>query len=112
MNNCYVEPMRKPFDREALDHAMVAYLPVQGLGCQNCINRVYNSLLRVDGVLVCTFDELTAVVAYDPQQITPSDLVEAVATAGNDSRHHYSAYIMSLSPLSTIVIGRQNTAKS
>ena len=37
MNDCYIEPIRKPFKREALNTAMVAYLAVRGIGCPHCV---------------------------------------------------------------------------
>jgi len=37
-------------------------------------------------------------VAYDPALVGPSDLVNAVLGAGNDTRHQYRAEILDLRP--------------
>lgn len=91
--NCHVDPIEKPLDREALDTAMIAYLAVWGMGCPRCAMRVRNGLLNQDGVLMADvyLERGIAKAAYDPQQITTDDLVLAVASAGNDGRHHYQA---------------------
>ncbi len=90
-DNCHVEPLDKPLDEAALDTAMAAYLSVGGMGCPRCAQRVRNGLLSLDGVLLADvlLDRGLAAAAYDPQQLSPDDLVGAVAGAGNDGRHHY-----------------------
>lgn len=100
MSDCHIEAITKTFDPEALDSAWVAYLAVQGIGCPRCVIRVSNSLLSLEGVLICIFEECTAAVAYDPKLVTPHDLLEAVAVAGNDGHHHYQATVWFNSPLS------------
>ena len=93
MGDCHVEPLQKPLDRGALAHAQVAYLAVSGMGCPRCATRVNNSLLALDGVLVSeiVLAESLAAVAYDAERVTPADLVQVVADAGNDGRHRYAA---------------------
>jgi len=93
--NCHVEPVEKPLDEAALSNAMAAYLNVSGMGCPRCATRVRNGLLSVDGVLLADvfLEQNVAAAAYDPQRVSPSDLVNAVANSGNDGRHHYQAEV-------------------
>ena len=95
-HNCHVEPLEKPIDREALQDAQVAYLAVWGMGCQRCAMRVRNGLLSLDGALMVEvqLQQSVAVVAYDPDQVTTENLLQAVAGAGNDGRHHYEAQVL------------------
>jgi copper chaperone len=91
-----VTPVDKAVDPETLVQAETAFLLIQGMGCPVCAMRVHNGLLRLDGVLAVEV-ALTpglARVRYDPAQVTPEAFPEAVAEAGNDSPHHYSAHIL------------------
>ena len=103
--NCHVEPLEKPLDQAALSTAMVAYLAVRGMGCPRCAMRVHNGLLSLDGVLLANvfLEEGITVVAYDPDQVAVGDLVMAVASAGNDGRHHYQARGISLVPAAQVL---------
>ena len=98
--NCHVEAVEKPLDREALASSQVAFLAVWGMGCPRCAMRVHNGLLRLDGVLLVEvmLERGLAGVAYIPAQVEPSDLVHAVAEAGNDGRHHYQAEVVKVVP--------------
>lgn len=93
---CHVEPIEKPFDQSALHTAQVAYLSVSGMGCPRCATRVRNGLLMLEGVLLAdvTLEMMIAAVAYDPGQVTPSALKQAVTEAGNDGRHHYRVEVI------------------
>ncbi len=99
--NCQVEPLEKPLDRDALSTAMVAYLAVEGMGCPRCAMRVRNGLLGIDGVLLVEVQLVQgiAAAAFDPKRITQSDLVAAVVGAGNDGRHHYQAEFIKQVPI-------------
>lgn len=105
MGDCHVEALQKPLDRDALAQAQAVYLAVSGMGCPRCATRVNNSLLRLDGVLVSevVLEDCLAAVAYDPAVVTPSDLIEAVADAGNDDRHRYTARILAQMPASEVL---------
>jgi copper chaperone CopZ len=100
-DECYVEPLEKPLDEAALESAMAAYLAVGGMGCPRCALRVRNGLLSLEGVLLADvlLEDCVAVAAYDPNRVTPEDLVQAVANAGNDGRHHYWAQVMAVMPV-------------
>jgi copper chaperone CopZ len=55
----------------------------------SCVTRVNNGLLGLDGVVL---EENLVLVAYDPEMVTPLDLIQVVADAGPD--HCYSARIL------------------
>jgi copper chaperone CopZ len=97
---CYVEPVAKPLDREALSSARAAYLAVSGMGCPNCAARVRNGLLSLEGVLLAEIqlEQGVAATAYDPQRVTVEDLIHAVSQSGNDGRHHYFARLLEEMP--------------
>ncbi len=98
--DCHVEPLEKPLDEQALESAQAAYLAVSGMGCPNCAARVRNGLLSVEGVLLVdvNLEMNIAAAAFDPQRVSPDDLTQAVAAAGNDGRHHYEAKVLKVVP--------------
>ena len=71
----------------------VAYLKISGMGCPKCEERVRAALLRLDGVALADvrLSAKLAGILYDPQQVTPTELVAAVAAAGDDGIHKYSS---------------------
>lgn len=95
-DNCHVEPVSKPINMEELLNSKAAYLAVSGMGCASCAMRVRNGLLSLDGVLLAEIqlERGIATVAYDPQTLTTQDLIQAVASSGNDGRHHYWARLI------------------
>jgi len=94
--NCHVDAVEKPLDKDALSTAQAAFLGVSGMGCPTCATRVRNGLLSLGGVLYADvyLQDSVAAVAYDPDQVTPDSLITAVFQAGNDGRHHYQAQIL------------------
>jgi copper chaperone CopZ len=103
--DCQVYPVEKSFDPHALENAMAAYLVVQGMGCPRCAIRVRNGLLSLDGVLLAEvqLEQGIAAAAFDPQRVTLDDLITAVASAGNDGRHHYQAELIREAPAMDVV---------
>jgi Cu+-exporting ATPase len=101
LENCQVEPLENPLDQDALANAMAAYLAVYGMGCPRCAMRVRYGLLGLDGVLLAEvhLEKGIAAAAFDPNRVTPSELVAAVAGAGNDGRHHYQAEFIKQVPI-------------
>ena len=101
LENCQVEPLEKPLDRDALANSMAAYLMVYGMGCPRCAMRVRNGLLGLDGVLLAEvhLENGIAVSAFDPNRVAPADLVAAVVGAGNDGRHQYQAKFIKQVPI-------------
>lgn len=98
--NCHVDPVEKPLDKQALESAQAAILGVAGMGCPTCAMRVRNGLLQLDGVLLTQIflEQGVAAVAFDDGRIAADALVAAVGAAGNDGRHHYVAHILHTMP--------------
>jgi len=95
--NCYVEPIYKDVvSADQLQTADTATLVVWGMGCENCVTRVRNSLLTLDGVFGVDvyLNMAVAEVSYNQEKISAHQLVEAVSTAGNDGRHQYRAELV------------------
>jgi len=71
-------------------------LAVAGMGCPTCVNRVYNALARTRGVLDVdvSLESASARVVFDRAWVDGVDLVQAVASAGNDGRHSYRAVLI------------------
>ena len=94
--NCYVEPIYKTTSLDQFKNAEVATLAVSGMGCENCVTRVRNSLLELEGVYgVDVFLNMAlAEVRYESKKLSPDALVKAVSSAGNDGRHHYRAELI------------------
>ncbi len=94
--NCHVAPIQKDVSVEDQNAAQMVILAVWGLGCENCANRVRNSLLRLDGVVSADVGLAhgLALVDYVPSKTNLNDILLAVAAAGNDGHHHYRAEIV------------------
>ena len=95
--NCYVEPIYKNMpSTEQLQNAEQITLTISGMGCPNCANRVHNKLISLEGVYgVGVYLHMAlAVVIFDQNKLTPSQLITAVSQAGNDGRHDYRAQLL------------------
>ncbi len=58
-------------------------LPVQGMTCASCANRIERKLNRLDGVSASVnYATERAAVEYDPAQVSPDELVGTVEAAG------------------------------
>lgn len=92
-DNCHVEPVQKTVTPEERKTVKRVLLTVQGMGCSNCAMRVRNSLVALKGVINADVDHATgtAEVEFNPHIVAIPALVGAVAQAGNDGRHAYSA---------------------
>lgn len=95
--NCYVEPIYKTTSLDQFKNAEIATLAVWGMGCENCVTRVRNSLLTLEGVYgVDVFLNMAlAEVRYDSRKVSAEALANAVTSAGNDGRHNYRAELIS-----------------
>ena len=62
-------------------------LRVEGMTCPSCVHRVDVALRDLDGIqkVQVRLREGRVLVAHDPSQSTPQDLVEALRTAGYPS---------------------------
>ncbi|MGI9021293.1 MAG: heavy metal translocating P-type ATPase [Solirubrobacterales bacterium] len=62
-------------------------LPIEGMTCSSCANRIERRLNRLEGVdATVNFATERAFVEFDPAQIVPERLVEAVEEAGYTAR--------------------------
>jgi copper chaperone len=95
-DNCYVEPVYKKPTTDQIRNSDSALLAIEGMGCQNCVTRVRNSLLSLNGVYAADvyLNMAMAEVSYDSEKVTGEMLMEAVSQAGNDGRHEYRAEIV------------------
>ena len=58
-------------------------LPVEGMTCAACANRIERRLNKLDGVEASVnYATAAASVDYDPAAVQPEQLVEAVEAAG------------------------------
>lgn len=93
---CYVEPVQKEVSAADQNAAQMVILAVWGLGCENCANRVRNSLLHLDGVVSADIGIAHGLVLVDyvPSKTSVDEILHAVTAAGHDGRHHYRAEII------------------
>lgn len=91
--SCHVEPRESYADFSELSADYTAYFRIEGMGCQNCANRVKNGLLALQGVHMAevSLQEGVAGVVYNPDLHSPPALENAIFNAGNDGRHLYYA---------------------
>ena len=97
--NCHVEPIQKTVLESVLRNADTILLAVSGMGCPNCAARVRNGLVSLDGVHHAEIYLEAGIVEvyFDGSKVTLEMLINAVAAAGNDGRHHYEAEIVAQS---------------
>lgn len=59
-------------------------LGIEGMHCGGCVEVVQHVIEQLDGIKGCTvsLDERQARIAYDPDQISPNQIVESVNGAG------------------------------
>ena len=63
--------------------AMALELPITGMTCASCANRIERKLNKLDGVTASVnYATEKATVDFDPDAVTPDDLVAAVEAAG------------------------------
>ncbi len=92
-----ITPLVKLPDQDEQKTLNTVYLSIEGMNCGNCLNRVRNSLLAAYGVtsVIIDLQQGLGEVRFNPELATPANLVEAVAAAGADGFHHYSAIVLS-----------------
>lgn len=95
-DHCHVDTVQKTATGEERKTVKRILLTVRGMGCPNCATRVHNSLVTLKGVINAYVDHITgtADVEFNPQMVAIPALVGAVAKAGNDGRHEYSAALL------------------
>ena len=94
--NCHFEPIYKTASADQNQEANNATLTVWGMGSENCVTRVRNSLLSLDGVFaVHVYLNMTiAEVCFNCEKVSTQMLLGAVSRAGNDGRHEYRAELV------------------
>lgn len=87
---------------QAQDDLETVTLPVEGMVCPFCAAAVENVLNSLDGVVEAKADYVKglATVSYDPAQVTPDQMVEAINTQ--------SFYRASLPPLEATTVEGSN----
>jgi copper chaperone CopZ len=61
-------------------------LDITGMSCSHCVARVNKALTAVPGVRVEQVSVNRATVEYDPAQVAPAQIAEAVTEAGYPAR--------------------------
>lgn len=59
-------------------------IQIDGMTCGHCVSRVQKALARVEGVHVDQVEIGSARVSYEPGQVSPQRIREAVEDAGFD----------------------------
>ncbi len=64
------------------------WLPVEGMSCASCVNRIERFLGKTDGVAEASVNLATevATVRYDPAAVGPDEMVGAIEAAGYEVR--------------------------
>ncbi len=59
-------------------------IPVDGMACDSCAERIQKNLTRIDGVLDATvsFENKRAVIQYDARKLEPPRLASAIGGLG------------------------------
>ena len=57
-------------------------LKITGMSCGHCVGQVTKALTRLDGVQVHSVKVGEAIVVYDPREIVPTEIIQAVTEAG------------------------------
>jgi copper chaperone len=61
---------------------MVTQIRIDGMSCGHCVAGVKRALSSVEGVAVHDVRVGAATVSYDPTQVTPEEIAQAVADEG------------------------------
>lgn len=94
--SCRVEPVRRSSASTRAKPDRHALLAIAGMGCDNCVTRIRNELLRLEGVVEARV-YLTmgaADVTFDSRIVSTRELVRSVRAAGGDGRHEYYAELI------------------
>ena len=61
-------------------------LKIIGMSCGHCVGQVTKALTTLDGVRVNTVKVGEAIVMYDPKEIVPTEIIQAVTDAGYEAQ--------------------------
>src|SRR5438105_15552383 len=80
--------MQSPSATTQIELPIEIQLPIEGMTCASCVNRVERFLRRTDGVLVANVNLATerATVEFDPGRVGRDELAHAVEEAGYSVR--------------------------
>jgi P-type Cu2+ transporter len=95
-DTCFVQPVSRQITAEEYAQSRTLFLTIQGINCPNCATRVYNGLASLPGVTEAEVNQLSsqARVVFNPDLVSPSTLLDAVAQAGDGGHHNYQAVII------------------
>ena len=93
---CHVELVEKEATAQEQANKMSTILAIWGMGCPRCAMRVHNGLISINGVVDAYVEHLAGMgwVVFNPDMVTPDMLLDAVAHAGDGSKHEYAAMIL------------------
>lgn len=61
-------------------------LKITGMSCGHCVGQVTKALTRLDGVHVNSVKVGEAIVVYDPREIVPTEIIQAVTETGYETQ--------------------------
>ncbi|MBA5869309.1 MAG: copper chaperone [Nitrospira sp. CR2.1] len=61
-------------------------LKITGMSCGHCVGQVTKALTRLDGLQVHSVKVGEAIVAYDPREIVPAEIIQAVTEVGYETQ--------------------------
>lgn len=61
-------------------------LKITGMSCGHCVGQITKALTRLDGVQVNSVTVGEAIVLYDPKEIVPTEIIQAVTEAGYETQ--------------------------
>ena len=61
-------------------------LKITGMSCGHCVGQVTKALTKLDGLQVNTVKVGEAIVVYDPKEIVPTEIIQAVNEAGYEAQ--------------------------
>lgn len=61
-------------------------LKIIGMSCGHCVGQVTKALTQLDGVQVNSVKVGEAIVVYDPREIVPTEIIQAVNEAGYEAQ--------------------------
>jgi len=81
--NCVSLPFCEPPSAHAAERQTISF-PVEGMTCGACKLTVQTVLKRLDGVqdVKVSYKKKKATVSYDPQQVTPEQMIQAINKTG------------------------------
>jgi len=101
----YEKPVQRAMVPFSSDTVKAACVRISGLGCNNCVTHVKNSLGRLDGVLLVeiALEDGLATMVYDPLITSPVDIIRAVESAAHDGKHRYWADVIAVTDVSDVL---------